>query len=131
MSEFPEVKCRHINAPHHQHVLVCPEGKQPYCAWCRELEECVAAGRALQPCGHPRAVIVDSKEGTSYCAWCESLAVERNGFIDLIKDREDTAHDNMEGCDAEELIRWGSTYAAMRELREVLERVLLPPEVKP
>lgn len=127
---FVEVKCPHIGI-NPRHVLVCPQGKQPYCAWCKEIKDVVAAGRVLQPCGHPKAVIASDKEGTSHCAWCESLACERNGFIDLIKDREDTAHDNMEGCDHDELIQWGSTYSAMRELRETLEKLLLPPKVKP
>ena len=30
-----------------------------------------------QPCGHPRACIVSSDEGTGHCAWCEEVAAAR------------------------------------------------------
>ena len=38
------------------------------------LEQVQAAERTPQPCGHPRACIVSSDEGTHYCGWCEQCA---------------------------------------------------------
>lgn len=47
----------------------------------------------------------------------------KNRCIAILKDRADTAFDNMEGCDHDEFIQWEAAYCSSMEALEAVKKL--------